>query len=256
MRIKSDVDSTEVHNVPDLANASVIGRLLEEVSWEGRTVKRYRYGGRGFENVLTAEVLLPLGYLPRRRFLGAVVQCGHGADAARARLLNEVEDVTVTLLPDESYLGADRLVVQPDAVMESPGCHVLVEAKRIRQASFQPEQLSREYLALKGDAGEKCPLLLVILAGPPPVPVRGHGRLGLVEAVRLHLPAVLARTQEQAAIEELHDAVPDRVAWITWAEIRQVVVDQTASMPHIEASLRGTVERLSSSLTKAVDWHT
>ena len=49
-------------------NVSVIGRLLEEISWEGSRVKQYGEGGRGLENVLTAEVLLPLTYFPRGPF--------------------------------------------------------------------------------------------------------------------------------------------------------------------------------------------
>lgn len=40
-----------------LTNTSVLGRLLEEISWEGSRVREYRDGGRGRENVLTAEVL-------------------------------------------------------------------------------------------------------------------------------------------------------------------------------------------------------
>lgn len=59
-------------------NASVIGRLLEEISWEGATVRKYRAGGRGLENVLTAEVLLPLSYLPRTAFLGPVLRTARG----------------------------------------------------------------------------------------------------------------------------------------------------------------------------------
>jgi len=41
-----------------LANGSVIGRLPEEISWEGAAVRAYRDGGRGRgrENVLTAEL--------------------------------------------------------------------------------------------------------------------------------------------------------------------------------------------------------
>ena len=43
-------------------NTSIIGRLLEEISWEGkRVVHLYRGGGRGKENVLTAEVMISLG---------------------------------------------------------------------------------------------------------------------------------------------------------------------------------------------------
>jgi hypothetical protein len=55
-----------------LANNSVLGRLFAEISWEGARVREYRDGGRGRENVLTAEVLGALSYLPRSTFLAAV----------------------------------------------------------------------------------------------------------------------------------------------------------------------------------------
>jgi hypothetical protein len=29
-------------------NTSIIGRLLEDISWEGKSVRFYRYGGRGW----------------------------------------------------------------------------------------------------------------------------------------------------------------------------------------------------------------
>ena len=54
-------------------NQSVIGRLLEELSWVGHTIKSYREGGRGFENVLTAEVFQALDFLPRSNFLGKII---------------------------------------------------------------------------------------------------------------------------------------------------------------------------------------
>ncbi|MGH3623460.1 MAG: hypothetical protein ACRDQ5_16960 [Sciscionella sp.] len=79
-------------------NASVIGRLLGEVSWDGASVRRYRQGGRGLENVLTAEVLMALDCLPRERFLGAVIEAAHGADLARRRLVEDVEDTEIVLL--------------------------------------------------------------------------------------------------------------------------------------------------------------
>jgi hypothetical protein len=55
-------------------NPRVLGRLLEELSWVGNTIKDYREGGRGFENVLTAEVLQSLDFLPRQSFLGSIVE--------------------------------------------------------------------------------------------------------------------------------------------------------------------------------------
>jgi hypothetical protein len=80
-------------------NSSVVGRLLEELSWVGATIRNYRNGGRGYENVLTAEALQALDFLPRGAFLGAVLDVAHGADTARAKLISEIEEAKFTLLP-------------------------------------------------------------------------------------------------------------------------------------------------------------
>ncbi len=61
-------------------NTSIIGRLLEEISWEGNAAP-YRRGGRGRENVLTAEVMASLDLLPRTHFLAEVLLAGHSAHA-------------------------------------------------------------------------------------------------------------------------------------------------------------------------------
>ncbi len=136
----------------DIVPDSVLGRLLEELSWAGKTIKDYRRHGRGFENVLTAEVLAALDFLPRAAFLREVLRAAYGADAARAAVAAEIEAAEVTLLPQEFVIpahGAERsggIVVQPDGIISSDSCFTLVEAKRIRTTSFQPEQLSREYI--------------------------------------------------------------------------------------------------------------
>ncbi|MGI9017077.1 MAG: hypothetical protein ACR2HR_08240 [Euzebya sp.] len=122
-------------------NTSVIGRLLDEVSWVGSKIRDYRGGGRGHENVLTAEVLLPLTYLPRAEFLGEVFRCANGADEARRRVADELEHAEIVFLPDQSQLGPDGPGVQPDGMIVSQTCHVLVEAKAMK-GSFQPEQLA------------------------------------------------------------------------------------------------------------------
>ena len=144
-------------------NDSVIGRLLEEVSWDGERVRAYRDGGRGRENVLTAEVLSPLSYLPRDRFLGEVLRSAHGAKDACVGAALELETAQVTLLPDEFVLPGSATTVQPDATIAMPGHFVLMEAKRIRRASFQPEQLAREYVALLNEAADRVHLLLIVL---------------------------------------------------------------------------------------------
>jgi hypothetical protein len=129
-------------------NATIIGRLLEEISWEGNRVRLYRHGGRGMENVLTAEVLLPLSFLPRTHFLAEVLLAAHGATKALRRVADQIEDCELLVLPQELSLQPTGTVVQPDALLETSGGYVLVEAKRIKKASFQQEQLAREYLAV------------------------------------------------------------------------------------------------------------
>lgn len=83
-------------------------------------------------------------------------------------------------LPGNLGLGAGdhkgQLFVQPDAIFETPSTYTLVEAKRIRYGSFQPEQLAREYMALMSNSGSARPLLL-LLGVTPPVRVRGAGLL-------------------------------------------------------------------------------
>lgn len=47
--------------------SSVIGRLLDELSCVGKSIRDYRHGGVGYENVLVAETLLALDFLPDQR---------------------------------------------------------------------------------------------------------------------------------------------------------------------------------------------
>jgi hypothetical protein len=85
-----------------------------------------------------------------------------------------------------------------------------LEAERIRSSSFQAEHLAREYVALLNEAGERIPLLLLILGSDPPVPVKGAGRLSIEEAVELSLDAVLTRYPDGAYDRaELLARIPD-----------------------------------------------
>ncbi len=134
------------------ASSSVIGRLLQELSWSGKSIPAYRNGGLGNENVLTAEALQGLDFLPRAWFLGAVIAAAQGAPAARARFVDQVDEAAFTLLPGDMHLqasaGADTppVCVQPDGLIVSPDCYCVLEAKRLRRGSFQTEQLAREFL--------------------------------------------------------------------------------------------------------------
>ena len=66
----------EEMRVEEMENTSPMGRLLEELSWEGNA-RKYRGGGRGLENVLVTEVFSLLDQLPRSTFLGAVLTSRH-----------------------------------------------------------------------------------------------------------------------------------------------------------------------------------
>lgn len=239
-----------------LKNASVVGRLLEEISWEGPNVRAYRDGGRGRENVLTAEVLMPLAYLPSEAFLAEVLRGAHGADHARSLAASEMERADITLLPEESKLGATQIVVQPDATFVTPNTMTLVEAKRMRPSSFQLEQLAREYLVLLREADGRTPLMLLLLGTPPPVTVESKGRLELTEAVMSPMGPLLARIGEPAdQVDELEARLPDVIAWITWHELRDIVLAQAVAFEGAPNGLAGTVRRLSEAVTSAIAWH-
>lgn len=144
---------------------SVLGRLLQELSWVGAQIRDFHDGGLGFENVLTAEALTALDFLPRTDFLGAVLEAAHGAAAARTKAVAEIEQAEVTLFPEQLVLRPNaptnqKLVVQPDGSVISTGSYVMIEAKRIRASTFQPEQLAREYVALMREAQGRTPLLV------------------------------------------------------------------------------------------------
>jgi len=229
----------------DLWNSSPIGRLLEEISWEGRSVRAYRDGGRGRENVLTAEALMLLDFLPRREFLGGVVESARGADGVRRKLLDGIEHAAVTLLPDETRLGAG-VVVQPDAALETNDVYGLIEAKRIRTSSFQVPQLSREWTAAWAQAGDRDPLLFLILGAPPPVPVKGRGRMTIADAILLDL--------DGPAPKPTPDQIDNNVAWTTWDDVQSATVLACGQFTD-DSTSSSTVLRLSSALVRTIDWH-
>jgi hypothetical protein len=244
-------------------NRSVLGRLLEELSWEGKTIREYRDGERGFENVLTAEALQGLDFLPRTAFLGQVIDAAHGANETRARLVAEIEEAVVTLLPGGQRLNGPapprgtELTVQPDGLIESRGVYAVLEAKRIRRNSFQREQLAREYVLALRDANERAPLLLLILSDEPPVKVAGQSRMSITDAIGLALDSVLERSDGHGlARQEAIERIPQIVAWLTWSEISEIVRRQQAvAVSRAEASVGASIQRLADSVTHAIERH-
>jgi hypothetical protein len=211
---------------------------------------------------LTAEALTALDFLPRAAFLGGVISAAVGADDARAVLASEVEEAAITLLPDDLMLGSEttpwgaRVVVQPDGIVMSPRCFVLLEAKRIRRSSFQPEQLAREYLAVLQHSGERSPLLLLLLGSPPPVAVQDLGSLSVTDAVDAGLPAVLSRMREDSSSRsQLLDRLPEVVAWTTWHDLSNVLEERLAGFQSSDPSMQACVTRLVQSALSAVERH-
>ena len=82
-----------------------------------------------------------------------------------------------------------RVEVQPDAIITTPSVYCLVEAKRIRSSSFQPRQLAREFVMAQQFAGERRPILALLLSAPPPVRVQGRGRLSIRDAIVSNQPS-------------------------------------------------------------------
>jgi hypothetical protein len=243
-------------------NRSVIGRLLQELSWVGRSIRDYRQGGVGYENVLVAETMLALDFLPRAEFLGAVLGAANGAAGARAALIDEIETAELLTLPPEIKLRPsapsyqEQLIVQPDGSLISPSVYALVEAKRIRQGRFQEEQLAREFVAVTREAVGRIPLLLLIIPTPPPVPVAHLGRLSVTDAIAARLDAVLGRTEaSELTADDLRCRINDTVAWITWPQLADAVARARRDLHIDQPSIAASVTRLCDFIADAIDRH-
>lgn len=241
---------------------SALGRLLNELSWEGDPC-RYRHGGLGLENVLTVEVFQALDFLPRAEFLGPIIRSAAGGSPATLQLLAEqVEDLSFSLLPGEVRLaegatnGKSRLTLQPDAILESPSVYCMVEAKRIKRGSFQEEQLAREFLAVLKKAGDRKGLLFLILPAPPPVCVKRHGRMALHDAVVRWLPQVLERAEgEFPAFNELESTIDSILAYTTWRRVYDEVERALNNFSSATPSVCGSVRRLANAVLDSVRRH-
>jgi hypothetical protein len=242
--------------------ASALGRLLHEISWEGNA-RKYRHGGRGLENVLTVEVFQALDFLPRTEFLGRIIRSAVAGSPATLRILAEqVEDLAFSLLPGDIDLAEDppkgkgRLNLQPDGILQSKLVYCMLEAKRIKRGAFMPEQLAREFLAVVREAGDRNGLLFLVLPAPPPIHVRGHGRLALHDAVALCLPRVLERTDGQfPSISELCSIIDSTVGYTTWPRIEEEVEGALEKFPCEDPSVRGSISRLGHAVINAIRRH-
>ena len=227
---------------------SAVRRLLDELSWEGNALK-YRDGGLGLENVLTTEVFQALDFLPRQAFLGRVLAGASGASLEHAHA--DVEQAVVDLLPGDLAHPDLDVRAQPDVRIDSPAAFVFVEAKRLRRSSFQEEQVAKELILAAEHAQDRHPVLLLVLAAPPPIRVQGHGALSIQDTVSLGQEQISARHGR-------HVAVPNpahTIAWTTWAAIGEQVATALQTYDNPDESTYNAVARVATTLADALQAH-
>ncbi len=248
-------------------NRRPVGRLLEEISWDGGRCTRLRDAERGKENMLTTEVFQALDLLPRSDFLARLPLNGEcGGESTRRRFAEEAEDFEITILPGSVYLNPSESVysralpVQPDVLLQSDSMYGYVEAKAIAgQPGFQVEQLARQFLAVHHYAGVRLPFMLLVLPAPPPIPVKSQGRKLVVDAIEDDLASVLCKSELSLPDDmDVRSAVSESVHWTTWGQIARMVqarADEVMSESVVPLSMRRSVMRTAAHLIDSIEWH-
>jgi hypothetical protein len=246
----------------DYQNSTVIGRLVAEISWQGNKVKQYRNGGRGIENILTAETILALDLLPRSWFLGEIFKDLNGkAQEVKEKLVAEAETLDITFLSDHIYLDRNAshekgFAVDPDVVLTSDEIYAFIEVKRIRENKFQSEQLAREYLVLTRDALDRMPAFLLFLGRKPPIKVDKLGYVEPKEAILKTLDDVYGKLDKHpASLDELKQNIDATLLWISWQEIANIIERQISDFECNDQSVYLSIQRICKLLQRAIVWH-
>lgn len=244
---------------------SAFRALVHGMSWEGRTVvRKYRDGGKGVEEVLTAEVFQALQFLPRDPFIKQILEAVHSLDEEQPFSSHSEYKQADFLLspagrfalrPDESS-HQQQMDVQFDAMIRTEESAIFVEAKRIGRSSFQPEQPARTYLIALRESAPLVPKVLFILGAPPPVAVAKHGKLDIETAVKQTLEEVYAKTQHlRFSLSEAVDRIRGTVGWITWQEISGAVTLANKGFSNADPFVVEAVNRTSRFVSESVKWH-
>lgn len=244
---------TTIGKEPASPRPSAIGRLLDEISWEGNA-RKYRGGGVGKENVLTTEVFSALDFLPRNAFLGAVIGAAVGAGEARAALIEDIEVCEVEVLsgdlrPTLPSGEPATWTIQPDGLVTSGRSVCFIEAKRLRSASFQQRQIARTALAVVDLAKERTAFALLVLPHEPPVQVAKHGRMTISEALKLGLD------DSAWTDDEIERVSRECFAWITWKNLGETVRTAADRFTSGDPSIDGAVRRLTAEVHNALARH-
>jgi hypothetical protein len=139
-------------------------------------------------------------------------------------------------------------------VIHSDRVYCLLEAKRIKSGAFQTEQLAREFLAVTRHASGRQPLLLLLLPAPPPVPVSGHGRLEIADAIARWLEPVTRKAGFEVGSPPL-PRIDEVVAYTTWTQVKGAVASGLREFANADRSVAGSVERLARCLISAIERH-
>lgn len=105
-------------------------------------------------------------------------------------------------------------------------------------------------------AGNRVPLLLVILGSPPPVAVETFPqRVPMQDAIMQRLERLDASWEAPSDPEDLANRITDTLAWTTWADIRHVIGANRHRAAEAPETLAATITRLCDAATTAIDWH-
>jgi hypothetical protein len=187
-----------------------------------------------------------------------VIGSAHGSARTCALLKEQAEDAEFFPLPGDTWLevaSIPKTNVQPDLIVKTLSVYCVVEAKRLRQSSFQPFQLAREFLLAhkaKDKTPQQLPLLFLVLSKPPPVLVHGKGRHSLQDAVATGLRDLIPQPEGVSAWQEKID---ETVSWITWHEIDQIVRQNLSAIDVEDASMRASMKRLVASISDSIKRH-
>lgn len=105
-------------------------------------------------------------------------------------------------------------------------------------------------------AGDRAPLLLLIIPYAPPVPVKGLGRMTVHEAIATSLERVLERTEARKGdLAELTERIPQTIAWVTWKQLGNAVRNARAAFVSEDVSVVRTIDRLCDLVTDSIQRH-
>ena len=242
---------------------TMIGRILSEVSWTGKNVKGYRDGGAGYENVLTAEVFQLLDFLPRSVFLNKVLQNVNMLNGNKYKISTDnSEKMNLDILPGNYYLKEKYnshqtgMPVQPDGILESDELYIMLEAKRIKSSSFQPQQLAKEFYLMTREMQDKKPLLLIVLGKKPPVLIKGKGRRAIADDILLEIDSISQKANYHPLTnDQIESLVKDSVGWITWDEVLKICKEQLTLIDSDNSTYTNSIKRMVQELDKVVKRH-